>query len=163
MMLFQVDADFFPERSGALAVNDVRCCHSRDMQTVKEAFKLITGLVVADRDLLLVVRDGRRRSARGQKERQEQAVPHAPFRARRPREVHSGVNFCSWRWSELPAHSNAANDVAPPLTSGMLSTWARRAAKTGQIAPPDTDHVIDDFRQLAQILRDEYGIALAKF
>lgn len=58
---------------------------------------------------------------------------------------------------------NPANDVAPPLTIGMLSTWARRAAKTGQIAPPDTDHVIDDFRQLAQILRDVYEVPLAEF
>ena len=56
---------------------------------------------------------------------------------------------------------NLRNDVAPPKSLGMHTTWARRAAHAGQdpeaIVP---DHIVDDFRQLAEILREEYGVPL---
>ncbi|MEZ5980301.1 MAG: HAD-IA family hydrolase [Planctomycetota bacterium] len=53
------------------------------------------------------------------------------------------------------------HDVAPPRQIGMVTVWARRAAKhdiegTG-IRP---DHVVDDFEQLATILRTDYGVPM---
>ena len=54
-----------------------------------------------------------------------------------------------------------AHDIAPPQSLGLPTVWARRSAKPGQepgeIVP---DHVIDDFEQLATLLREHYGIAL---
>jgi putative hydrolase of the HAD superfamily len=54
------------------------------------------------------------------------------------------------------------HDIAPPQSLGMIAVWARRAAKhgigTSGIVP---DHVVEDFTQLAQILREQYGVPLA--
>ncbi len=71
---------------------------------------------------------------------------------------------------ELPAAEvmyvgdNLANDIAPPNSLGMLTAWARRAARAGQ--DPDEiipDHVVEDFRELAALLREQHGVPLAKF
>ncbi|WP_419192250.1 HAD-IA family hydrolase [Engelhardtia mirabilis] len=53
------------------------------------------------------------------------------------------------------------HDIAPPKSLGMVTVWSERAAKhrlegTG-IEP---DHVVSDFEQLRQILRDEYAVPL---
>jgi len=54
-----------------------------------------------------------------------------------------------------------AHDVAPPHQIGMLTAWARRASKH-DLDPSGAkpDHVVDDFQQLSNILRDTYGIAM---
>ncbi len=54
---------------------------------------------------------------------------------------------------------NPPHDIAPPQTIGMIAVWARRAAKhdlegTG-IEP---DHIVEDFDELREILRDHYGL-----
>jgi putative hydrolase of the HAD superfamily len=53
------------------------------------------------------------------------------------------------------------HDIAPPQSLGMIATWARRSAKHGLgssgIVP---DHVVDNFDELAAILRSHYGVAL---
>ena len=56
---------------------------------------------------------------------------------------------------------NLEHDVAPPKSLGMRTVWARRAAK-GRERPPvvDADHVVDDFGELHEILKGEYGIPL---
>ncbi|MEL6712628.1 MAG: TIGR02253 family HAD-type hydrolase [Planctomycetota bacterium] len=59
---------------------------------------------------------------------------------------------------------NLAHDIAPPRNLGMPTTWARRGAKPGQdfeAAAPD--HVVDDFRELAAILRETHGLAIPEF
>jgi putative hydrolase of the HAD superfamily len=59
---------------------------------------------------------------------------------------------------------NLANDIAPPNSLGMLTTWARRAARAGQDPDEITpDHVVEDFRELAAILREQHGVPLAEF
>ena len=58
---------------------------------------------------------------------------------------------------------NPTNDIQPCRVLGMRTTWSRRAAKPGrgdQSAAAVADHVVDDFRQLAGILRSQYGIKL---
>lgn len=54
---------------------------------------------------------------------------------------------------------NLANDIAPPKSLGMLTTWARRAAKH---TPEETGvqplHTVDDFVELAKVLREVYGV-----
>ncbi|MFT5051175.1 MAG: putative hydrolase of the HAD superfamily [Chlamydiales bacterium] len=56
---------------------------------------------------------------------------------------------------------NLVNDIAPPQGLGMHTTWARRAAHPGpDIDQFHPDHVVDDFRELGQILRTEYNISL---
>ncbi len=56
------------------------------------------------------------------------------------------------------------HDIAPPQSLGMATVWAARAAKRGLegtgIAP---DHVVRDFRELAGILRERYGVRLDAF
>jgi putative hydrolase of the HAD superfamily len=56
---------------------------------------------------------------------------------------------------------NPEHDIAPPQSLGMIATWARRAAKHGLGASGITpDHVIDDFGELARILRGHYAVEL---
>lgn len=54
------------------------------------------------------------------------------------------------------------HDIAPPKSIGMVTVWARRGAKRGSestaIVP---DHVVDDFAELARILRERYEVPLA--
>ena len=56
------------------------------------------------------------------------------------------------------------HDVAAPRSLGMVTVWAARAAKRGLegkgIVP---DHTVHDFRELAAILRERYGVALEPF
>ena len=58
---------------------------------------------------------------------------------------------------------NLAGDIAPPAKLGMRTAWARRAARKEQAAGVVPDHEVADFRELAAILREEYGLALADF
>lgn len=56
---------------------------------------------------------------------------------------------------------NPLHDVAPPAQVGMVTVWARRSARhdiegTGARA----DHVVDDFEELATILRERYGVEM---
>lgn len=59
---------------------------------------------------------------------------------------------------------NLLHDIEPPKSLGMVSVWTRRAAKPGQdsanIVP---EHAIEDFRQLAAILREKYAVPLVEF
>ena len=54
------------------------------------------------------------------------------------------------------------HDIAPPQALGMVTVWARRAAKHGcagtSIVP---DHVVSDFDELRTILRERYDLPLA--
>jgi len=58
---------------------------------------------------------------------------------------------------------NLAGDIAPPAGLGMRTAWARRAARERQVEGVVPDHEVADFRELAAILRDEYGLRLAEF
>jgi putative hydrolase of the HAD superfamily len=53
---------------------------------------------------------------------------------------------------------NPAHDVAPPKSIGMIAVWARRAARHGLEGTVEPDHVVDDFRELGEILREVYGV-----
>ncbi len=54
---------------------------------------------------------------------------------------------------------NVEHDVAPPLALGMITVWARRAAKRlPRAEDPEPHHVVDDFRELREILRETYGV-----
>jgi len=55
---------------------------------------------------------------------------------------------------------NLANDVAPPKQLGIRTVWTRRAARAGQDESIGPDHVVDDFQELAGILREEYCVSL---
>lgn len=56
------------------------------------------------------------------------------------------------------------HDVAPPQSLGMVTVWAARAAKRGLEGTGITpDHVVRDFRELAAILRQRYGVRLDAF
>jgi len=54
---------------------------------------------------------------------------------------------------------NLVNDIAPPKSLGMLTTWARRGAKQ---TPEETGvqplHTVDDFVEFAGLLRGVYGV-----
>ena len=58
---------------------------------------------------------------------------------------------------------NPEHDIAPPQSIGMLTAWARRAARHGiegtGIVP---DHVVADFVELGSILNERYGIPVAR-
>jgi len=55
-------------------------------------------------------------------------------------------------------------DVVAPRALGMITVWAARAAKHGLdgtgIQP---DHTVHDFRELAAILRERYGVRIELF
>ena len=52
-----------------------------------------------------------------------------------------------------------AHDVAPPKQIGMVSVWAKRAARrTLEGTDIEPDHVIGSFDELRPILRDTYGV-----
>jgi putative hydrolase of the HAD superfamily len=55
---------------------------------------------------------------------------------------------------------NPENDIAPPRSLGMITVWARAAAKH-HVTDEEPDHVIESFADLRRLLRDEYGLALA--
>ncbi len=54
---------------------------------------------------------------------------------------------------------NPAHDVEPPASLGMVTVWSRRATRR-ELHPEDVqpNHIVDDFAQLEQILREQYGI-----
>lgn len=59
---------------------------------------------------------------------------------------------------------NLRNDVAPPLSLGMPAVWARRGAREQRGVDDVTPtHTVDDFRELGEVLRQEYGVDLARF
>ena len=52
---------------------------------------------------------------------------------------------------------NPLNDIVPPKSLGMITVWARAAAK--QLTDGEqADHVIENFDDLGRLLRDEYGL-----
>lgn len=56
------------------------------------------------------------------------------------------------------------HDIAPPQSLGMATVWSARAARrTPQAAGIVPDHSVQNFRELAAILRERYGIRLAEF
>ena len=56
------------------------------------------------------------------------------------------------------------NDVSAPRALGMVTVWAARAAKRGlEGARSEPDHSVSDFRELAGILRERYGVKLEAF
>jgi putative hydrolase of the HAD superfamily len=57
-----------------------------------------------------------------------------------------------------------SHDIAPPKSLGMVAVWTRRAAKPDQdIEQIVPHHVVEDFRDLARVLRDDYGVPLVEF
>jgi putative hydrolase of the HAD superfamily len=58
---------------------------------------------------------------------------------------------------------NLTNDIAPARELGMHTVWAFRSAKEGQDLAIRPDHKIENFRELARILRDVHGIPVAQF
>lgn len=59
---------------------------------------------------------------------------------------------------------NLSHDIAPPAGLGMHTAWARRSAKPGQDpADFEPEFIVDDFRQLAAILRERFQIPIADF
>lgn len=56
---------------------------------------------------------------------------------------------------------NPSHDIAPPASLGMRTVWSRRAARTTSL--PEgirADHTVDNFDELAAILRDTYGVPI---
>ncbi|MEM9383116.1 MAG: TIGR02253 family HAD-type hydrolase [Planctomycetota bacterium] len=59
---------------------------------------------------------------------------------------------------------NLANDIVPPKSIGMHTCWIRRAARDGQdVEAAGPEFVVDDLRELAEILRDRFHVPLAAF
>jgi putative hydrolase of the HAD superfamily len=56
---------------------------------------------------------------------------------------------------------NPASDIAPPASLGMITVWARAAAKL-QLEDQEPDHVIESFADLRRLLRESYGLSLAR-
>ena len=56
---------------------------------------------------------------------------------------------------------NPSQDVTPPAGLGMITVWAKRATKH-TIGPTDANptHTVEDFAQLAEILREQYSVPL---
>ena len=53
------------------------------------------------------------------------------------------------------------HDVAPPASIGIATVWARRGAKQREAKPGIApDHTVDDFVELARILREAYEVDL---
>ena len=58
---------------------------------------------------------------------------------------------------------NLAHDIQPPRTLGIHTAWIHRSAKAGQDLAIHPDHSVADFRELAGILRESYGVPLELF
>jgi len=56
---------------------------------------------------------------------------------------------------------NPAHDITPPHELGMVTVWAKRAAKhTPGPDDAEPDHVVANFNELRTILRERYGVAI---
>ena len=56
---------------------------------------------------------------------------------------------------------NPEHDIAPPKSIGMKTVWARRGTKYGLSSKGvEPDHEVEDFGELAAILREQYEIAV---
>lgn len=59
---------------------------------------------------------------------------------------------------------NVAHDIVPPASIGMHTAWIRRAAREGQdIEAANPEFIVDDFRELAEILRERFQLPLQEF
>ena len=58
---------------------------------------------------------------------------------------------------------NLAHDVVPPNSLGMVTAWSRRSAREGQDESIQPDYIVDDFRELATILREQHELPLEEF
>ena len=56
---------------------------------------------------------------------------------------------------------NPEHDIAPPKSIGMKTVWSRRGTKHGTSNKGiEPDHVVEDFEELARILRERYAVAV---
>jgi len=55
---------------------------------------------------------------------------------------------------------NPAGDIAPPGSLGMITVWARAAAKS-ELRDETPDHVIESFADMRRLLRETYGLSIA--
>ena len=56
---------------------------------------------------------------------------------------------------------NPAHDIAPPHSLGMVTVWAKRAAKHQlQASDVQPDHIVSNFNELRTILRERYDVAI---
>ncbi len=59
---------------------------------------------------------------------------------------------------------NLAHDIVPPVSIGMHTAWIRRAAREGQdVEAANPEFIVDDFRELAAILRERFQVPLGEF
>ncbi|MEM8713740.1 MAG: TIGR02253 family HAD-type hydrolase [Planctomycetota bacterium] len=59
---------------------------------------------------------------------------------------------------------NLAHDIAPPRSIGMRTAWIKRTAKEGQdVEAADPEFIVNDFRELAGILRERFGVPIQEF
>ena len=56
-----------------------------------------------------------------------------------------------------------SHDIAPPNSLGMRTAWIYRTAKEGQDLAIKPSHRIQEFQELATILRSEYGLDIPQF
>jgi putative hydrolase of the HAD superfamily len=55
---------------------------------------------------------------------------------------------------------NPANDIAPPKSLGMITVWARAAAKS-PLGDEQPDHVIESFEDLRRLLSETYRLSIS--
>jgi len=59
---------------------------------------------------------------------------------------------------------NVAHDIVPPVSIGMHTAWIRRAAREGQdVEAANPEFIVNDFRELAAILRERFQVPLEEF
>ncbi|MEM6675938.1 MAG: TIGR02253 family HAD-type hydrolase [Planctomycetota bacterium] len=59
---------------------------------------------------------------------------------------------------------NLENDVVPPRSIGMHTCWIRRSAREGQDPEKaEPEFIVDDFRELAEILRERFQLPIEEF
>ncbi len=56
-----------------------------------------------------------------------------------------------------------SHDIAPPKSLGMHTAWIYRTAREGQDLAIKPSHRVQDFKELAQVLRKEYNLDLPQF
>ena len=56
---------------------------------------------------------------------------------------------------------NLAHDIVPPRSIGMHTAWIKRSAKPGQdVETASPEFIVNDFGELAQILKERFGVPL---